>query len=37
MEYKVLLIGSSSVGKTTWLNKIINNKYLEQHIPSEKK
>ncbi len=34
MNYKFLVIGHSKVGKTTWLNKIINNKYIEEYIPT---
>src|SRR6187431_2231961 len=30
--HKILIIGSSSVGKTSWLNKIVHNKYDENYI-----
>lgn len=34
MNYKFLIIGSSEVGKTTWMNKLVNDIYTEQYVPS---
>lgn len=36
MDYKILIIGKSCVGKTTWLNKIVTGHFQEDYIPSVK-
>jgi GTPase SAR1 family protein len=36
MTYNVLLIGSASVGKTSWINKIVNDLYDDNYTPSKK-
>src|SRR5436190_9463728 len=34
MNYNILLLGFNSVGKTCWLNKLINNTYIEIYKPT---
>lgn len=34
MNHKIIVIGQSSVGKTSWLNKILHNKYDDSYVPS---
>ena len=34
MNYKFAIIGSSAIGKTSWVNKMVNDIYTEEYIPS---
>ena len=34
MNYKFIIVGPSEVGKTTWMNKLVNDIYIEEYIRS---